>query len=56
MEVAVEAGEDKKVRAYESVTKALLNQKNTMNEYRHAQKFLTLEEGRLLLFLTKLEV
>lgn len=43
------------IRAYGELIKACLTEKNTLTEFRHAQKFLTNEEGKLLLILAKLE-
>lgn len=56
MEDAAEEGDFKYVKALGEVVKAYLAEKNTVNEFRHAQKFLTNEEGRLLALLAKLEV
>jgi len=43
------------IKAYGELIKACLTEKNTLTEYRHAQKFLTNEEGRLMVLLAKLE-
>lgn len=43
------------IRAYGELIKACLTEKNTLTEYRHAQKFLTNEEGKFMLILAKLE-
>lgn len=56
MEDQYDLGNYKAVKALGEVVKAYLAQKNTVNEFRHAQKFLTNEEGRLMAFLAKIEV
>ena len=51
-----EAGDLKALKAYSEVIKAYLSEKNTMVEFRHAQKFLTIEEGKIMAMLANLEV
>jgi len=43
------------IKAYGELIKACLTEKNTLTEYRHAQKFLTNEEARFMVLLAKLE-
>lgn len=56
MKKLAEAGDYKAVRAYGEVVKAYLAEKTTLQEFRHAQKFLTFEEGKIMAELEDLEV
>jgi len=43
------------IKAYGELIKACLTEKNTLTEFRHAQKFLTNEEARFMVLLARLE-
>jgi hypothetical protein len=53
---ALEEENYKKASAYLDLVKSIHYEKNTINEFRHAQKFLSNTEGRLMAYISKLEV
>ena len=44
------------IKAYDSLIKACLNEKNTLNEFRHNTKLMAIEEGRLMKLLSDLTI
>jgi hypothetical protein len=44
------------IKAYDSLIKACLTEKNTLNEFRHNTKLMAIEEGRLMKLMSDLEV